>query len=45
MAAALGKRSVIADETVVMADDPTLKAMGEALGCPAPFVALMLGGA
>ncbi|KAJ8106473.1 hypothetical protein ONZ43_g7053 [Nemania bipapillata] len=44
MATALAKRGIINDETIVMANDENLEAMGKGLGCPAPFVEVMLGG-
>ncbi|TGJ85267.1 hypothetical protein E0Z10_g3514 [Xylaria hypoxylon] len=44
IAAALAKRNVIADDTVVTAKGQDLEAMGKGLGCPAELVSLMLGG-
>ncbi|KAI0456383.1 hypothetical protein F5B21DRAFT_468694 [Xylaria acuta] len=44
MASALAKRDVIADDTVVAANDQNLEAMGQGLGCPRALVSLMLGG-
>ncbi|RYC61902.1 hypothetical protein CHU98_g4303 [Xylaria longipes] len=44
MALALAKRNVIADDTVVSANDQNLEAMGQGLGCPGALVSLMLGG-
>jgi hypothetical protein len=45
MAAALAKRNVIADASVLTANDKILEAMGEGLGCPAAAVPVMVGGA
>ncbi|KAH8161917.1 hypothetical protein CIB48_g6327 [Xylaria polymorpha] len=44
MASALAKRNVVADDTVVAANDQNLEAMGKGLGCPGALVPLMLGG-
>ncbi|KAK7955725.1 uncharacterized protein PG986_004947 [Apiospora aurea] len=46
MAAALAKRgdNVVADARVEAADSAVLEKMGQALGCPADFVAVHLGG-
>ncbi|KAI0468504.1 hypothetical protein F4859DRAFT_517057 [Xylaria cf. heliscus] len=44
IASALVKRDVIADDTVVSANDQNLEAMGKGLGCPRDMVPLMLGG-
>ncbi|GAP85339.1 putative NAD dependent epimerase dehydratase family protein [Rosellinia necatrix] len=44
MATALAKRNIITDDTVVLADDTALEAMGKALGCPASRVPVMVGG-
>jgi hypothetical protein len=44
MAAALAKRNVIADASVVTANDQILEVMGEGLGCPGALVPVMLGG-
>ncbi|KAI1175575.1 hypothetical protein F4777DRAFT_322778 [Nemania sp. FL0916] len=44
IATALAKRGVITDDTVVMANDENLEAMGKGLGCPVAKVSLMLGG-
>ncbi|KAI3324569.1 NAD(P)-binding protein [Xylariaceae sp. AK1471] len=44
MAAALAKRNVVTDDSVAMANDQILEAMGEGLGCPGALVPVMLGG-
>ncbi|KAJ0106969.1 nad dependent epimerase dehydratase family protein [Diaporthe amygdali] len=44
MAAALAKRNIIGDNTVVPANDQILEQMGEALGCPPQFVPVQVGG-
>lgn len=44
MAAALLKRGVITNDTVVNANDEELEAMSKGLGCPASLVPLMIGG-
>ncbi|KAI1128684.1 hypothetical protein F5Y10DRAFT_240013 [Nemania abortiva] len=44
MAAALKKRTVVTDDTVAIADDQTIEAMGKALGCPGALVPVMVGG-
>ncbi|KAL1869343.1 hypothetical protein Daus18300_005555 [Diaporthe australafricana] len=44
MAAALAKRNIIGDDSVVPANDNILQQMGEALGCPAEFVPVQIGG-
>lgn len=44
IAAALAKRNRIGDNTVVPANDSILEQLGEALGCPAQFVPVQIGG-
>lgn len=44
IAAALAKRNRIGDNTVVPANDSILEQIGEALGCPAQFVPVQIGG-
>lgn len=44
MAAALAKRNVIGDDSVVPANDNILQQIGEALGCPPQFVPVQIGG-
>lgn len=44
MAAALAKRNIIGDDSVVPANDSILEQIGEALGCPPQFVPVQIGG-
>lgn len=44
IADALAKRNRIGDNTVVPANDSILEQIGEALGCPAQFVPVQIGG-
>lgn len=44
MAAALAKRHIIGDDSVVPANESILEQIGEALGCPAQFVPVQMGG-
>lgn len=44
MAAALAKRNIIGDDSVVPANRSILEQMGEALGCPPEFVPVQMGG-
>ncbi|KAJ5747013.1 uncharacterized protein N7511_008709 [Penicillium nucicola] len=44
MAKALAKRQLIGSDVVELADNESLKQMGNALGCPSPLVSLFLGG-
>ena len=44
MAAAMAKHNVIGDDSVVPANQQVLEQMGEALGCPAAFVPVQVGG-
>ncbi|KAK7730350.1 hypothetical protein SLS53_009050 [Cytospora paraplurivora] len=44
MAAAMAKRNVISDDTVVSANEHILEQMAEALGCPPQFVSVFVGG-
>ncbi len=44
MAAALARRDVIPDDTVVTANDQNIEAMAQGLGCANHMVAFMLGG-
>lgn len=44
VAAALAKRNIIGDDSVVPANHSILEQMGEALGCPPQFVPVQIGG-
>jgi hypothetical protein len=44
MATSLATRKAIKDDAVEQADANALAQMGEALGVPPPFVAVLLGG-
>lgn len=44
MAAALAKRNIIGDDSVVPANDSILEQIGEALGCSPEFVGVQIGG-
>ncbi|KAI1076181.1 hypothetical protein F5B20DRAFT_557033 [Whalleya microplaca] len=44
LARALGKRNVVAEDSVILANEENLETMGKALGCPKEFVGVMLGG-
>ncbi|KAI1851516.1 hypothetical protein JX265_012402 [Neoarthrinium moseri] len=44
IAKSLKQRGVIGDDTVATADKAALEEMGKALGCPASFVPIMVGG-
>ncbi|KAJ8124525.1 hypothetical protein O1611_g9115 [Lasiodiplodia mahajangana] len=44
MAVALKKRGAITDDTVVIASDENIEAIGKGLGCPAALVPIMIGG-
>lgn len=44
IAAALAKRNIIGDDSVVPANDSILEQMGEALSCPPQFVPVQIGG-
>lgn len=44
MAAAMAKRNVVCDDTVVSANEHILEQMGEALGCQPEFVSVYVGG-
>lgn len=44
MAAALAKRNIIGDDSVVPANESILEQMGEALGCVPQFVPVQIGG-
>lgn len=44
IATAMAKRGLVSDESIAPADGETLKRMGDALGFPAEFVPMMVGG-
>lgn len=44
MAAALARRNVVGDDSVVPANQAILKRIGEELDCPPEFVSVQLGG-
>lgn len=44
MAAALARRGIVADDSVMPASLQVLERIGEALGCPAEFVPVQIGG-
>lgn len=43
-AASLARHNIVGDDSVVPANDKIMESMGEALGCPAAFVPVQLGG-